>query len=86
MVPMLNDILGISCILPHGAFYAFPSIKGLGKGSSVEVAEALLKEAHVALVPGAAFGADDYVRLSYALSMEDMLEGLERIAKWAAEK
>jgi aspartate aminotransferase len=72
--------------LPHGAFYAFPRIKGLGKGSSVEVAEALLKEAHVALVPGAAFGADDYVRLSYALSMEDMLEGLERIAKWAAEK
>ena len=86
MLQRLNEISGISCILPEGAFYAFPSIKGLGKGSSVEVAEALLKEAHVALVPGAAFGANDYVRLSYALSMEDMLEGLERIAKWVAAK
>ncbi|OED35190.1 aspartate aminotransferase [PVC group bacterium (ex Bugula neritina AB1)] len=86
MVSMLNDIPGVSCLKPSGAFYAFANISNLGRGKSCEVAEALLKEAHVALVPGKAFGADDFVRLSYALDLDSISEGLERFARWAKTK
>jgi aspartate aminotransferase len=89
MVQMLNEIPGVECPEPTGAFYAYPSVKGvLGKPingrtatSSAELAEIILEEAEVAVVPGEAFGAPGYLRLSYALGDDDLAEGVSRIAK-----
>ncbi|MFD7158173.1 pyridoxal phosphate-dependent aminotransferase [Kribbella sp. NPDC059898] len=89
MVRMLNEIPGIECPEPTGAFYAYPSVKGvLGKEiagrtptSSAELADLILDEVEVAVVPGEAFGAPGYLRLSYALGDDDLAEGLTRIAK-----
>ena len=89
MVSMLNDIPGVVCPEPTGAFYAYPSVKGvLGKQiagrtpqTSAELAEIILEEAEVAVVPGEAFGAPGYLRLSYALGDDDLAEGVGRIAK-----
>ena len=89
MVSMLNDIPGVFCPEPTGAFYAYPSVKGvLGKEiagrtpqTSAELAEIILDEAEVAVVPGEAFGAPGYLRLSYALGDDDLAEGVGRIAK-----
>jgi aspartate aminotransferase len=93
MVRMLNDIPGVLCPEPKGAFYAYPSVKELlgkkirGKRpqTSVELAALILEEAEVALVPGEAFGTPGYFRLSYALGDEDLVEGVGRIAKLLAE-
>jgi aspartate aminotransferase len=82
LVEGLNSIEGISCLMPSGAFYAFPNTSGLyggGVDSSSALAMYLLEEAMVALVPGDAFGDDDYVRISYATSLEDIKKALERI-------
>jgi aspartate aminotransferase len=89
MVQMLNDIPGVECPEPTGAFYAYPSVKGvLGKeingkvaNTSTELAAIILDEAEVAVVPGEAFGAPGYLRLSYALGDADLTEGVSRIAK-----
>ncbi len=89
VINRLNSIKGISCLNPDGAFYAFPNVTGLiGKTfgnkkieSSNDLSEYLLEEAHVATVPGEAFGVDGFVRLSYATSMEELKEGLDRIEK-----
>ncbi len=89
MVERLNKVKGITCLRPNGAFYAFPNITGLlgksfnGKilGSSSDVATFLLDEVKVALVPGSAFGAEGYLRLSYATSQENIKEGVDRIEK-----
>ncbi|MET7277690.1 pyridoxal phosphate-dependent aminotransferase [Kribbella sp. NPDC005582] len=89
MVQLLNQIPGVECPTPTGAFYAYPSVKGLlGKDingrtptTSAELAEIILDEAEVAVVPGEAFGAPGYLRLSYALSDEDLAEGIGRITK-----
>jgi aspartate/methionine/tyrosine aminotransferase len=89
MVQMLNDIPGVQCPEPTGAFYAYPSVKGvLGKeingkvaNTSTELAAIILDEAEVAVVPGEAFGAPGYLRLSYALGDADLAEGVGRIAK-----
>ncbi|MGW1342097.1 pyridoxal phosphate-dependent aminotransferase [Kribbella sp. NPDC002412] len=89
MVRLLNEIPGVECPEPTGAFYAYPSVKGLlGKeingrtpASSAELAEIILDEAEVAVVPGEAFGAPGYLRLSYALGDADLAEGVGRIAK-----
>ncbi|GAA3143292.1 aspartate/methionine/tyrosine aminotransferase [Kribbella aluminosa] len=89
MVRMLNEIPGVECPEPTGAFYAYPSVKGvLGKeiagrtpASSAELADLILDEVEVAVVPGEAFGAPGYLRLSYALGDDDLTEGLTRIAK-----
>ncbi|MDL4776329.1 MULTISPECIES: pyridoxal phosphate-dependent aminotransferase [Thermomonosporaceae] len=89
MVRMLNEIPGVLCPEPEGAFYAYPSVKGLlgkeirGKRpqTSVELASLILEEAEVALVPGEAFGTPGYFRLSYALGDEDLTEGVSRVAK-----
>jgi aspartate aminotransferase len=80
IVAGLNAIPGISCRLPQGAFYAFPNITGLGRSSS-ELADLLLKEVGVALLPGSSFGreGEGYLRLSYANSMENICQGLELI-------
>ena len=88
----LNAVPGLSCRLPEGAFYVFPNVEGLcgrpwrGKtlDGSAGVTEFLLEEANVAVVPGIAFGDDRFVRLSYATSMENLEEGLRRIAKAVA--
>ncbi|MFE5741902.1 pyridoxal phosphate-dependent aminotransferase [Streptomyces celluloflavus] len=93
IVRMLNEIDGVLCPEPEGAFYAYPSVKGvLGKEirgkrprSSVELAELILEEAEVAVVPGEAFGTPGYLRLSYALGDEDLVEGVSRIQKLLAE-
>jgi aspartate aminotransferase len=89
MVRMLNEIPGVECPEPTGAFYAYPSVKGLfGKEiagrtptTSSELADLILDEVEVAVVPGEAFGAPGYLRLSYALGDDDLVEGLGRIAK-----
>ena len=93
IVRMLNEIDGVVCPEPEGAFYAYPSVKGvLGKEirgktpqSSTELAEIILEEAEVAVVPGEAFGTPGYLRLSYALSDEDLVEGVGRIQRLLAE-
>ncbi|HEX2698898.1 MAG TPA: pyridoxal phosphate-dependent aminotransferase [Acidimicrobiales bacterium] len=92
MLEMLRDIPGIECAEPEGAFYAFPSFSGvLGREigartpqTTLELAEVILDEAKVALVPGEAFGAPGYMRLSYALGDDDLAEGVTRIAKLLA--
>jgi aspartate/methionine/tyrosine aminotransferase len=72
--------------MPRGAFYAFPDVQGLlGRGgapaTSLALAERLLDEAHVAVVPGEAFESPGFLRLSYATSMDRIREGMARIAK-----
>jgi len=87
LVEELNAIPGMSCLTPTGAFYAFPntsrfygkSIDGRNIGSSLDLVLYLLEEAKVALVHGEAFGDDDYIRLSYAASINEIRKGVERI-------
>jgi aspartate/methionine/tyrosine aminotransferase len=93
IVRMLNEIPGVVCPEPEGAFYAYPSVKGLlGKDirgkrpqSSAELASLILDEAEVAVVPGEAFGTPGYLRLSYALGDDDLVEGVSRMQKLLAE-
>jgi aspartate/methionine/tyrosine aminotransferase len=88
MFKMLNEIPGVTCIEPEGAFYAFPSFKGVlgrdigGRSASttLELAEIILEQAKVAIVPGEGFGAPGYARLSYALGDDELIEGVTRIA------
>ncbi len=89
IVGMLNDIDGVVCPMPEGAFYAYPSVKGLlGRdiggstaSSSVELAGLALERAEVAAVPGEAFGSPGYMRFSYALGDDDLVEGITRLQK-----
>ena len=93
IVSMLNEIDGVECVEPEGAFYAFPSVKGLlGKeirgrrpASSAELADLCIAEAKVAVVPGEAFGSPGYFRMSYALGDEDLAEGVRRLASLFGE-
>jgi aspartate/methionine/tyrosine aminotransferase len=90
---LLNDIPGVRCVEPEGAFYAYPSfrdvlgreIRGRTPETTLELAEILLEEARVAIVPGEAFGTPGYARLSYALGDDDLVEGVTRIGKLLAE-
>jgi aspartate/methionine/tyrosine aminotransferase len=92
IVKMLNEIKGVECPEPGGAFYVYPSFKKLlgktvnGKviNSSLDLANLALEEVDVALVPGEAFGTPGYVRMSYALSDADLVEGLSRLQKLLA--
>src|SRR5207247_9683601 len=85
---LLNGIDGVTCIEPEGAFYAYPNLTGLlgrdigGRkaATTIELAELLLEQAKVAIVPGEAFGTPGYARLSFALGDDDLGEGLRRIA------
>jgi len=89
MVDFLNDIQGVTCIKPQGAFYVFPNVsrlygntfRGTNIRSSSDLSEYLLDAANVAVVPGMPFGSDDHIRLSYATSMMNIEKGLERIKK-----
>ena len=93
MVKMLNEIAGVECPTPQGAFYAYPSVKALlgkeirGKrpNTSAELANLILEEVEVAVVPGEAFGPSGYLRLSYALGDDDLIEGVSRIQKLLSE-
>jgi len=93
MVAMLNEIDGITCPTPSGAFYVYPSVKGvLGQTirgarplTSAELASLILDEVEVAVVPGEAFGPSGYLRLSYALGDADLVEGVTRIQSLLAE-
>lgn len=78
----LNEIEGFDCALPRGAFYVFPNIKGFGM-SSEEFVAFLVKEAHVTVVPGSAFGSygEGYIRISYAAAYEQLEKALNRIEK-----
>jgi len=90
IVAGLNAIEGVHCPTPQGAFYAYPDVRGLlGKEfdgvrpqTSAELADLILEKALVAVVPGEAFGPSGYLRLSYALSDEDLAEGVERLQKF----
>ncbi|MHB1488021.1 MAG: pyridoxal phosphate-dependent aminotransferase [Acidimicrobiales bacterium] len=90
---MLNEIPGVTCMEPQGAFYAFPSfeavlgstLRGRLALTSLELAEIILDEVQVAIVPGEAFGAPGYARLSYALADDDLVEGVTRIHQLLAE-
>jgi aspartate aminotransferase len=93
MVEQLNALPGIHCAVPQGAFYVFPNISGLfGKSyksqkieNSAQLAQLLLSEARVALVPGNAFGAEGHLRISYATSMARIEAGLGRIKSFVQE-
>ena len=93
IVSLLNEIPGFSCPTPTGAFYVYPSVKGvLGKTirgktptTSAELATLILEEVEVAAVPGEAFGPSGYLRFSYALGDEDIVEGIGRIKKLIQE-
>ncbi len=88
VVARLRAIPGVHCAEPKGAFYAYPNIgTALGKNgiaNTMQFAERLLAEAHVAVVPGEAFGTDRHVRISYATSMKELERGLDRIHKFIA--
>ena len=79
---LLNDLPGVECSLPGGAFYAFPNVKGTGMNGE-EFAKKCMYEAGVAVVPGTAFGstAQDFVRFSFAASNENISQALENIKK-----
>ena len=93
IVKMLNDIPGVVCPTPTGAFYVYPSVKALlgkeirGKrpATSAELATLILEEVEVAAVPGEAFGPSGYLRFSYALGDEDIVEGITRVQKLLGE-
>ena len=88
MVSMLSKIDGLTVPVPRGAFYTYPSVAGLlGRTiggvtptTSAELAELILDQAEVAVVPGEAFGPSGFLRLSYALGDDDIVEGVGRIA------
>ena len=93
MVELLDAIPGVNCPEPQGAFYCYPSVKGvLGRElrgrrpqNTVELAELVLDEVGVAVVPGEAFGTPGYFRLSYALGDDDLVKGVSRLADLLAE-
>ncbi len=93
IVSMLNEIPGVICPTPTGAFYVYPSVKGLlgkeirGKRpqTSAELATLILEEVEVAAVPGEAFGPSGYLRFSYALGDDDIVEGITRVQKLLGE-
>ncbi len=93
VVRMLEEIPGVECPMPDGAFYAYPSVKGvLGKelrgrtpGTTTELAALVLDEVEVAVVPGEAFGTPGYLRLSYALGDDDLVEGVSRLQRLLGE-
>jgi aspartate aminotransferase len=86
VIGRLREIPGVSIVVPKGAFYAYPNISVAYRGgnvkNSLEFAEKLLAEAHVAVVPGEAFGTMDHIRISYATSMHELERGLDRLHRF----
>jgi aspartate aminotransferase len=88
LVEALREIPGFKCYQPEGAFYAFPDVKGCLKGeikTSAQFADKLLKEGHTVVTDGAGFGAEGYVRISYATSLDRLQEGVKRIRRVAEQ-
>ncbi|MGO8736655.1 MAG: pyridoxal phosphate-dependent aminotransferase [Terriglobia bacterium] len=89
LIEGLQSIPGIHCVPPHGAFYAYPNVgyylKKDGLGDTSVLASRLLEEAHVAVVPGTAFGTQEHIRISYATSLEHINEGIRRMAAFFAK-
>src|SRR5579863_6589562 len=89
VIHRLRQIPGVRCAEPKGAFYAYPNIGvALGKKgiqNTLQFSERLLAEAHVAVVPGEAFGTNQHIRISYATSMKELERGLDRIARFISE-
>jgi len=81
MYDLVNQVPGLSCLKPDGAFYMFINIGQTGLGS-LEFCDGLLTQHHVAVIPGIAFGADDHVRASYATDMDTIERGIERMAQF----
>jgi aspartate aminotransferase len=81
MISQIQDIERISCLKPKGAFYCFVDVSAIGK-DTIKIAEDLLSQGQVAVVPGEGFGSPGYIRLSFATSMKNIEEGLKRIKKW----
>ncbi len=94
MVKTINEIQNVSCVEPEGAFYVMvniahflgKTISGVDIKNSIDLASLLLDEANIAVIPGIAFGADDYLRLSYATSMSNIEEGLKRLKKFCEKE
>ena len=90
VISALEEIPGFSCALPCGTFYAFPDVsacmKMLGVNNSEELADFLIQEAAVAVVPGSAFGLEGYIRISYATSIENLKEAFSRIRRVVSDK
>ncbi len=93
MVAELNRATGIVCHKPEGAFYVFPNVAGCLEKTSpkrariatdTDFALALLEEAHVAVVPGAAYGMSPYIRISYATGMDELREAMARVRDFCA--
>jgi len=78
MVKRLKEVKGVRCVMPRGAFYAFPNISGLGMDSK-KLSEQLLEKAQIAVVPGIEFGSDSHIRLSYATSIDKIKQGMDRL-------
>ncbi len=89
VVEGLRGIPDVRCPMPQGAFYAYPNVgaylKSNGGLTTMELASRMLREAHVALVPGEAFGSNEHLRLSYATSMRDLERGIERMRQFFAK-
>jgi aspartate aminotransferase len=88
VVERLRAIPGVKIAEPKGAFYAYPNVSvafGRGITSAMQFSEKLLAEAHVAVVPGEAFGTNEHVRISYATSMTELGRGLDRIERFIKE-
>jgi len=89
VVNRLREIPGVTCSMPEGAFYAYPNIAGAlrstGIASPQQFAEKLLAEAHVAVVPGEAFGTHEHVRISYATGMTELERGLDRMHEFITQ-
>jgi aspartate aminotransferase len=80
LIPPLNEIEGFKCAMPEGAFYAFVDVReiiGERFATSADIADLLLKEAHIVVTDGAGFGADGFLRISYATSMENLQRAVE---------
>jgi aspartate aminotransferase len=89
VVPRLREISGVKIAMPKGAFYAYPNISVAFRSgrvrNSLDFSSELLAKAHVAVVPGEAFGTDDHVRISYATSMHELERGLDRLERFIGE-
>jgi aspartate aminotransferase len=88
VVKGLRSIPGVQCTMPEGAFYAYPNVSAFfgrsGMNSAADIAGKLLREAHVATVPGEGFGTKEHIRISYATSTENLNKALERMRKYFA--
>lgn len=84
LIPALNEVVGFKCSVPEGAFYAFVDVRDALGGefkSSGDIADTLLRKAHIVVTDGAGFGADGYIRISYATSIENLKRAVEKMAE-----